>query len=320
MSIEDKPIIAIVGSLSKQGRSVAHSLLQSNRYRVRALTGNIDSLEAKNLAAAGAELISVPLNGGRRNDFVKAFQGSYGAFLVTPGTVPPETTEFDIGKEMADAVVQAGVQHAVFSTLENVDKISSSKIVARHFTEKARVQAYIDDLPIKSSFIEMAFFYTNLLEYYPPRRDGDTLIFPIYLPEHFRAPFVDPLTATGPAVLEIFDHPDAYVGKTMPVVGDIISPAEMVETFNRVSGQKAAYAPAHTFEEFHKNFPHFSSEFVHETMGMVEYAVKHGFFRSDRDLEWSRNINKATLNWEQFLKVTGWDGQKKGFGLKGASS
>jgi hypothetical protein len=38
-----------------------------------------------------------------------------------------------------------------------------------------------------------------LIEYYSPRMDGDTLVFPIYLPADFRAPFVDPLTATGPA-------------------------------------------------------------------------------------------------------------------------
>jgi hypothetical protein len=61
-----------------------------------------------------------------------------------------------------------------------------------------------------SSFVYMAFFYTNLPEFYPPRFEGDTLVFPIYLPGDFRAPFVDPLTATGPAVMEIFSSPDIY--------------------------------------------------------------------------------------------------------------
>ncbi len=238
MSLEEKPIISVVGSLSKQGRSVAHSILQSGRYRVRALTGRMDSPEAKALAGEGAELFSVPLAGARKEDFVNAFDGAYGAFLLTPGAVPPETTEFDIGKELADAAAQASVQHVVFSALEDVDTITSGRKIARHFTEKARIEAYIRGLPVSSSFIELAFFYTNLLEYYPPRLEGDTLVFPIYLPEQFRAPFVDPLTATGPAVLEIFDHPETYIGETMPVIGDIISPAEMVEIFTRVSGQR----------------------------------------------------------------------------------
>jgi len=38
MSQNSKPLITIVGALSKQGRSAAHTLLQSGRYRVRALT------------------------------------------------------------------------------------------------------------------------------------------------------------------------------------------------------------------------------------------------------------------------------------------
>ncbi|MGO6719304.1 NmrA family NAD(P)-binding protein, partial [Rhizobium ruizarguesonis] len=85
------------------------------------------------------------------------------------------------------------------STLENVDEITAGSKFAPHFTDKARVDAYIRGLPVRSSFVELAFFYTNLLEYYTPRKEGDALVFPIYLPEHFRAPFVDPLTATGPA-------------------------------------------------------------------------------------------------------------------------
>lgn len=238
MPSNSKPIVAIAGSLSKQGRSVAHSLLKSGRYHVRALTGNVGSPEALALAAQGAELFAVPLAQGRKMDFVNAFRGAHGAFLMTPGVAPPATYEFDIGKDLADAAVEAGVQHVVFSTLENVDQITGGIKFAPHFTDKSRVEGYIRGLPILSSFIELAFFYTNLLEYYAPRMDGDTLVFPIYLPEHFKAPFVDPLTATGPAVLEIFDHPGTYSGLTLPVIGDVISPAEMIEAFTRVTGQR----------------------------------------------------------------------------------
>jgi len=317
MPSESKPIVAIVGSLSKQGRSVAHSLLQSGRYHVRALTGHIDSPEALRLAKQGAELVPVALAIGNKKDFIKAFDGSYGAFLMTPGVVPPATYEFDIGRELADAAVEAGVQHVVFSALENVDKITGGSKFAPHFTDKGRVEAYIRGLPIKSSFIELAFFYTNLLEYYTPRRDGDALVFPVYLPEHFRAPFVDPLTATGPAVLEIFDHPETYAGQTMPVIGDVISPAEMIDTFIRVTGQKAVYASAYESEELLRHFPDFAEnrELVREIIGMAEFAVQYGYFRKDRDLDWSRRINPNSFSWEQFLRTTGWDGQRKAFGL-----
>ena len=160
--------------------------------------------------------------------------------------------------------------------------------------------------------LPMSFFYTNMVEFYTPTLKGDTLVFPIYLPKDFRAPFVDPLTATGPAVLEIFSNPDLYVGRSLPVIGDIISPQEMVETFTQVTGKKAIYSSTFSREGLLRHFPEFSSNetLVREILGMAEYAVEYGYFKKDRDLMWSRQINPETLTWEQFLRSTGWEGQK----------
>jgi uncharacterized protein YbjT (DUF2867 family) len=312
MKQKDKPLITIVGVLGKQGRSAAHTLLQSGRYRVRGITRRTDSPLALSLVEQGAELVSLPLDLGYKKDFVKAFRGSDGIFMMTPGIVPPQTHEMELGKQLADAAVEAGVQHIIFSSLENVDKITEGKKFAPHFTDKARIEEYIRTLPITSSFIYMAFFYTNLMEFYPPRTEGDTLVFPVYLPKDFRAPFVDPLTATGPAILEIFSNPGQYAGKSLSVIGDIISPQEMVDTFVRVTGRKAVYSSAFTREDLLHYFPEFSSNelLVNEILGMVEYAVDYGYFSKDRDLLWSRQTNQHSLNWEQFLRSTGWQGQK----------
>ena len=317
MSQNSKPLITVVGALSKQGRSTVHTLLQSGRYRVRALTRRVDAPEAQSMSRLGAELVAVPLELGHKKDLVNAFRGSHGAFLMTPPIAPPARHETELGKLQADAAVEAGAQHIVFTSLENVDKITGGKKFAPHFTDKAKVEEYIRTLPVAGSFIYLAFFYTNLVEYYTPRMDGDTLVFPIYLPKDFRAPFVDPLTATGPAVLEIFANPDKYAGLSLPVIGDIISPGEMVETFERVTGKKAAYSSAFTREELLHHFPAFGAndELVREIEGMAHYAVEHGYFRNDRDLLWSRRINPSTTSWEQFLRTTGWQGQGRSFGL-----
>ncbi|MDV4178847.1 NmrA/HSCARG family protein [Rhizobium brockwellii] len=317
MSAHEKPLIAIAGATSKQGRSVAATLLESQRFRVRALTRKKDSPEALRLEERGAEIVAVPLELGRQRDLVAAFKGADGAFLMTPPIAPPETIETPLGRQLADAAVEAGVGHIVFSTLENVDKITRGKKYAPHFTDKARVADHIRGLPISHSFIMLAFFYTNLLEYYVPRMEGDTLLLPVYLPEDFRAPFVDPLTATGPAVLEIFSNPERYNGRTLPIVGDIISPGEMIETFQRVTGLKAAYRNAFTRDGLLHYFPEFAANelLVREILGMVEYAVDYGYFGKEHDLEWSRRLNPGTLNWEQYLRTTGWRGDKRSFGL-----
>jgi hypothetical protein len=103
----------------------------------------------------------------------------------------------------------------------------------------------------------------------------------------------------------------------LPVVGDIISPNEMVETFMRVTGKKAAYSSAFTREGLLHHFPAFRANelFVRELLGMAEYAVEYGYYRKDRDLLWSRQVNPSSVTWEQFLRTTKWQGQKQSFGV-----
>ena len=127
---------------------------------------------------------------------------------------------------------------------------------------------------------------------------------------------MDPLTATGPAALEIFDHPDLYAGSTLPVVGDVLSPLEMVETFRRVTGRKAEYRSAYTRDELLRYFPGLADNeaLVQEFLGMVQYAVEYGYYQSQRDLGWSRRVDPASLDWEGFLRRTGWSGEKRSFG------
>jgi uncharacterized protein YbjT (DUF2867 family) len=325
-NISQKPLITVVGASSKQGRSVATALLASGRYRVRALTRNKDSAPMRQLAACGAEIVAVPLERGRQAEFTAAMRGSHGAFLMTPPTTPvppPDQPELALGRELADASYAAGVQHVVWSGLENVDLRTGGKKWAPHFTEKALVEEYIRTLSLRSSFIYLAFFYSNFLEYYVPRRSSDgSLTFAIYLPPDEPMPFVDPLTATGPAVLEMFDHPEKYAGKSLPVIGEILTARQMVDTFVRVSGQRAHYASAYTREELLQHFPAFGANeyLVRELTGMVEYAVEYGYYAPQRDLEWSRRIDPAALTWEQFLQRSKWQGELMTYGSQTGST
>jgi hypothetical protein len=54
--------------------------------------------------------------------------------------VPPADDEFTIGQELANAAVAAGVEHVVFSGLENVEARTANTKWAPHFTDKARVE------------------------------------------------------------------------------------------------------------------------------------------------------------------------------------
>jgi len=319
-SVSSRPLITVAGASSKQGRSVAAALLDSGRYRVRALGRNAESPALRALARRGAEIVVTPLEVGHHAELVAALRGSYGAFLMTPPTPPappPGRPELALGIALADAALAAGVEHVVWSSLENVEERTAGALWAPHFTEKALVEAHLRALPISSSFIQLAFFYTNFLEYYVPRKESDgSLTFAVYLPPDARMPFVDPLTATGPAVLAHFDDPKSYAGRTLPVVGDLLTARELVETFVRVTGRRATYASAYAREELLAHFPAFGADewLVREVVGMVTYAVEYGYYAPERDLAWSRRNDPAALTWEGFLRRSGWRGEPVGFG------
>lgn len=315
-SPDNMPLISVYGATSKQGRSVARTLLESGRFRVRAIARTADSAEARELTQLGAQIAIVPAGLGRRQELVEAFTGSQGAYLMTPPVDPRDHIEYALGQQLTDAAVEAGVGHIVFSSLEDVARRTGDRKPVPHFTNKARIADYIRGHGVRHSFVMLAYFYTNFLEYYPPRMEDGKLVMPIYLPEDFRAPFVDPLTATGPVVLDIFSNPDAYEGAAVPIVGDVLSPREMVETFRRVTGIKAEYRNAFTREGLLNYFPDFGANeaLVEELVGMVEYSVEYGYFDKTRDLEWSRRIDPDALTWERFLQTTGWQGDRQSFG------
>jgi NmrA-like family len=92
--------------------------------------------------------MTVPLEVEHKGELVNAFRGSQGVFLMTPPIAPPETHEMELGKQQADAAVEAGVQHITFSAPENVEKITDGKKWALHFTDKARIEEYIRRLSV----------------------------------------------------------------------------------------------------------------------------------------------------------------------------
>jgi uncharacterized protein YbjT (DUF2867 family) len=313
-------LITVAGASSKQGRSVAASLLASGRYRVRALARSADSAPMRELAQRGAEIVIAPLGSGHKAELAAAMRGSYGAFLMTPPMAPvppPGRPELALGVELADAAHAAGVEHVVWSSLENVEHRTGGALWAPHFTEKALVEEHLRALPMRSSFIQLAFFYSNFLEYYVPRQDANgSLSFAVYLPPEAHVPFVDPLTATGPAVLAQFDTPELYAGQTLPVIGELLTGREIVETFVRVTGLRAYYASAYTREELLRHFPAFGADecLVRELVGMVTYAVEYGYYAPERDLAWSRQNDPNAVTWEGFLRRTGWRGEPSSFG------
>ena len=79
----EKKIIAVVGATGAQGGGLVRAILSdaSNGFTPRALTRNVNSDKATELAKLGADVVAADLD--EIQSLKKAFEGAYGAFCVT---------------------------------------------------------------------------------------------------------------------------------------------------------------------------------------------------------------------------------------------
>src|SRR3990172_3950582 len=118
--MDEKKIIAVVGATGAQGGGVCRAILTDvgGGYGVRALTRNAGSGKAKELKSLGAEVVEVDIDDAE--SLKRAFHGAHGAFCVTFfwEHFSPEK-EVAEANNMAIAANHIGVEHAIWSTLED---------------------------------------------------------------------------------------------------------------------------------------------------------------------------------------------------------
>ena len=113
-------IIAVVGATGAQGGGLVRAILndKNGQYAVRALTRDVNSAKARELAALGAEVVAADVD--NEASIERAFEGAYGAFCVTFywDHFSPEK-ELAQAASMARAAKTSGLQHVIWSTLED---------------------------------------------------------------------------------------------------------------------------------------------------------------------------------------------------------
>ena len=79
----DKKIIAIMGATGMQGGGLARAILRdrNSKFAVRAITRDVNSAKARELAKLGAELVTADIDD--LESLKRAFSGAYGAYCVT---------------------------------------------------------------------------------------------------------------------------------------------------------------------------------------------------------------------------------------------
>jgi uncharacterized protein YbjT (DUF2867 family) len=272
-----KQTIAVVGGTGLQGGGVVNALLTRGEFKVRALSRNPASPAGKALTARGVEVVRADLLDP--SSLAGAFKGAHGAFVVTnfwdPKQGPKET---EIGAAAVKAARAAGVEHLVWSTLPDVEKLTGGRLKVEHFTGKARVDAVVRDAGFaRHTFVQCAFYFQNFL----------TSLAPKPLPSGGRgwAVPMDPAlrvidagdpTEAGLAVAAAFGAADKLAdGSVLAVTGGMYSWDDFAAVLNAMGDHvETVQVPPEVYDGFYPG--------AHEMREMFQYFAKHTYFGPKR--------------------------------------
>ena len=179
----DKKIVTVLGATGTQGGAVARALLADGTFTVRAVTRDAASPKAQPLAQSGAEVVEATLTD--EGSLRRAFDGAYGAFLVTPywehRSPARELSEVD---DLIGAARATGLQHVAWSTLEDTREaimagdtrmpVIGDGYRVPHFDVKGgAADARFAKSGLPTTYLLMSFYWDNLLGLARPQRDPD---------------------------------------------------------------------------------------------------------------------------------------------------
>jgi hypothetical protein len=162
--------ILVTGATGLQGGAVARHLLKLGKPEVRCLTRRPDSEAAKTFKQLGAEVVKADLDDPA--SLKSVLRGCTGVFGVTDFW-EAFLREYDQGVNLIDAASEAGVGHLVLSTLPSAAKVSNGAIAVPHFETKARMEEHVRLRGVPFTFVHVAFYFENFINYFPPQRQAD---------------------------------------------------------------------------------------------------------------------------------------------------
>jgi uncharacterized protein YbjT (DUF2867 family) len=259
-----KQIITVVGGTGAQGGGVVDALLASGQYAVRVPSRNPASASAEALKKRGVQVVKGDLL--EPSNLRAAFQGAHGAFLVTNFWDPAQMQkETEIGIAGVKEARAAGVQHLIWSTLPDAEKLTGGRLKLRHFTGKARVDAAVEAAKFpRHTFVQAPFYFQNFL----------TMLAPQPLPSGGRgwAVPMDPaarvmhagdVKAVGRAVAAAFAAGDKLPnGSYLAVCGGVYSWNDFVSTLSAQGhGVQVQQVPADVYDTFFPGAPEMRETF-----------------------------------------------------------
>ncbi|HLB73264.1 MAG TPA: NmrA/HSCARG family protein [Sedimentisphaerales bacterium] len=259
----EKKIIAVVGATGAQGGGLVRAILSdvSTGFTARALTRDVNSDKAKALAKLGAEVVAADVDD--LESLKRAFKGAYGVYCVTFfwAHFSPEK-EVAEANAMAKAAKHAGIEHVIWSTLEDTRKwvpLSDSrmptlmgKYKVPHYDAKGEANQVFIELGLPTTFLLTSFYWDNLIYFGMGPKKGPDGKLAITLPMGDKKLPGMAAEDIGKCAYGIFKKGREFIGKTVGIAGEHLTGAQMAAALTKALGQEVRYndVPPEVYRSF----------------------------------------------------------------------
>ena len=304
----EKKIIAVAGATGAQGGGIVRAIMsdRGGQFTARALTRDVNSEKAKALVALGAEVVPANLEDGE--SVKQAFAGAYGAYCVTFfwAHFSPEK-ELAEARALAQAAKHAGVQHVIWSTLEDTrqwvplsdDRMPTlmGKYKVPHFDAKGESNKTFTDLGVPTTFLLTSFYWDNLIHFgMGPKKGPDGALAITFPMDDKKLPGIA-AEDIGKCAYGIFKRGREFIGKTIGIAGQHLTGAQMAAALSKALGRAVRYNAVEPAVYRSLGFP------GAEDLGNM-FQFKRDFeqyFCGARNVGFARTLNPGLQTFDQWL-------------------
>jgi uncharacterized protein YbjT (DUF2867 family) len=234
--------------------------------------------------------------------------GARGAFCVTNfwEHFSPEK-EIAQAHNMAAAAAAAGVEHVIWSTLEDTREyiplasgrlpVLMGRYIVPHYDGKGEANRAFFDRAVPATLLYTSFYWDNLVHFgMEPQRGADGRLRFVLPMGDAKLPGIA-AADIGACAFGIFARGGDLVGKSVGIAGEHLSGAEMAARLSRALGEPVDHAALSPDEYRALGFPG-----ADDLANM--FAFKHGFehsYRASRSVECARALHPALLDFAGWL-------------------
>jgi uncharacterized protein YbjT (DUF2867 family) len=306
----EKKIIAVVGATGAQGGGLARAILadRNGPFTVRAITRKPDSDKAQALRRQGAEVVAADADD--EASLERAFAGAHGVFALTNfwEHFSPER-ELAQARNQAQAAKNAGVQHLIWSTLEDTrrwvplsdDRMPTlmGKYKVPHFDAKGEADNIFRELGVPTTFLLTAYYWDNLIYFGAGPQRGPDGVLAITFPMDDKALPAIAVEDIGKAAYAIFKRGPEFINKTVGIAGEHLTGQQMASALTEALGQEVRYnnVPTEVYRSF--GFPG-----ADDLGNMFQFKRDfNDYYCGARNLQFSRSLNPELQTFQEWLAV-----------------